>query len=456
MSDLSASRLRPGPEVGIVLAALAVAGFDLRTAVTSVSAALPQITRGLGAPALFDPVAAASPPLVFAVAGLLAPALLHRVGAARGLLAALATTAAGLLARAVSPDAAVFLVLGLPTLGGLGVANVALPAVVKEYLPHRIGLGTAVYTAMLSVGTATAAALTVPAAQAWGTGGSGWRVGLAVWAVPALVGAVLGVAVHRLPRQATAPAGTGPASTGPASTDPASTAPAGTAPAGAGPVRGGRAQSPAAGPAVRVTIAAVARTRLGWAMAVLMAGQSASSYVLLSYLPSIAADDGRDARTGGLLLSLFSVLGLSSSVLPLALGRVRDHRAVILALTACWVAGDLLTAFRPGGLWAPVALLGVGSSLFTVGLLLFPLRAGTVAGTAALSGFALSVAYVLTPVTVFAAGAVRHAAGTWTGVLVAMAVSMVAVAAAGLVVGRPGRIEDQVAVSPRRAGSSSR
>ncbi len=437
VSETTASRPGPGAGVGIVVAALAVAGFDLRTAVTSVSAALPQITRGLRAPALFDPVAAASPPLVFAVAGLLAPALLHRSGAARGLLAALATTAAGLLARAVAPDATVFLVLGIPTLGGLGVANVALPAVVKEYLPHRIGLGTAVYTAMLSVGTATAAALTVPAAQAWRS----WRVGLAVWAVPALAGALLGVAVHRLPRPATGPAGTGPAGTGPAST---------------GQVRSGRAQSPAADPAVRVTIAAVARTRLGWAMAVLMAGQSASSYVLLSYLPSIAADDGRGARTGGLLLSLFSVLGLSSSVLPLALGRVRDHRGVILALTACWIAGDLLTALRPGGLWLSVALLGVGSSLFTVGLLLFPLRAGTVAGTAALSGFALSVAYVLTAATVFAAGAVRHAAGSWTGVLVAMAVSMVAVAAAGLVVGRPARIEDQVAVRARRAASSSR
>lgn len=438
VSNPRASPVAPAAGLGLVLATLAVAGFDLRTAVTSVSAELPEVTRGLAAPSLFGGVASTSAPLVFAVAGFVAPAVLRRAGLVRGLVAALAVTTAGLLLRAAAPGAAVFLLLGIPTLAGLGVANVALPAVVKELLPHHVGLGTAVYTAMLSFGTATAAALTVPVAQATGT----WRTGLAVWALPSVAGVVLCLLLRRAARGDRTDR-----------TDRSS-----AVDALPGPV-------PTAAGEHRLTIGAVARTRLGWSLAVLMGGQSASSYVMLSYLPSIAADHGYDARTGGLLLSLFSLLGLSASALPLVLGRLRDHRVVVVALAACWAGGDLLTAFRPGAAWVSVVLLGVGSSLFTVGLLLFPLRSRTPAGTAALSGFALAVAYVITAATVFTASAVRQATGTWDGVLVAMAASMVLVTAAGLVAGRPGSIEAATGSPPgppvaplrsRGAGSSSR
>ncbi len=425
MSNPRASPATPAARLGLVLATLAVAGFDLRTAVTSVSAELPQVTRGLAAPGLFGGVASTSAPLVFAVAGFVAPSVLRRAGLVRGLVVALAITTGGLVLRAVAPGAALFLLLGIPTLAGLGVANVALPAVVKEFLPHRIGLGTAVYTAMLSVGTATAAALTVPVAQATGT----WRTGLAVWALPSVAAVVLCLLLRRGGRSDRA----GRTSAVDALAGTEALATAGTP---------------------RLTIAAVARTRLGWSLAVLMGGQSASSYVMLSYLPSIAADHGYDARTGGLLLSLFSLLGLSASALPLVLGRLRDHRVVIVVLAACWAAGDLLTAFRPGAAWVSVVLLGVGSSLFTVGLLLFPLRSRTPAGTAALSGFALAVAYVITAATVFTASAVRQATGTWEGVLVAMAASMALVTAAGLVAGRPGSIEAAAGVLPGPPPSS--
>jgi CP family cyanate transporter-like MFS transporter len=397
-----------GVGTGLVVTVLAVVGFDLRTAVTSVSAVLPRISDGLHASAVFDSLASTLAPVVFAGAGLVAPAVLRRLGLLRGLLVGLAATTAGLVARAAAPTAATFLVLSVLTLAGLGVANVALPAVVKQYLPTRIGLGTAVYTAMLSIGTATAAALTVPLADAT----DGWRVGLGAWALPALGGAAFaGLLLRSRPDRVARPA--------------------------RAPVPG------AATPQLAVlTMATVARSRLGWAVAILFAGQSASSYLMFAYLPTIAGDHGFDPAAAGLLLSLFSILGISASILPLTLGRLEDQRLVVAVLSGCWLVGDLGLALAPGAAWLWVVLLGVGSSLFTVGLLMIPMRTRSAGATAALSGFALAVAYVVSAVVVFAAGTVHQLTGSWVPVLLAMAVSMTGVAAAGLVAGRPGTIED--------------
>lgn len=408
---------KAGVGLGLVLTVLAVTGFDLRTAVTSLSAVLPRVTAGLHAPAVFTPLASTLAPVVFAGTGLVAPAVLRRLGLVRGLLLGLTVTTAGLLLRSAAPSAVAFLVLSLPTLAGLGIANVALPAVVKQYLPDRIGLGTAVYTGMLSIGTATAAALTVPLAEAAG----GWRLGLGAWALPAAaaVAATLGLprVRPRLPADSPVPAGTSvPAA---ATTRPGSRRP--------GPV---------------MTVLDVARTRLGWAVAILFAGQSASSYVMFAYLPTIAADHGFDPAEAGLLLSVFSLLGISALLIPLTLGRLEDHRVVVGVLSACWIAGLLGLAAAPGAAWLWVVMLGVGSSLFTVGLLIIPMRTRSPAATAALSGFALAVAYVVSAAVVFAAGALRQLSGSWVPVLLALAVSMTGVAAAGLVAGRPGTIED--------------
>lgn len=403
-----------GVGAGLVLAVLAVVGFDLRTAVTSVSAALPDIHADLHATGLFDGLVSSLAPLVFAASGLAAPTVLRRLGTARGLVVALAVTTLGLALRTLSPNEWWFVLLGIPTLAGLGTANVAMPAVVKQFLPHRIGIGTTAYTAMLAVGTATAAALTVPVAAAFG----GWRAGLGIWVLPLVAGIAVSVPLMRArPRSE----------------------PVGRPESGERPEPGERPIEQAA--PSRLTLREVASTRLGWAVAMLMAGQSASSYLMFAYLPTIAVDHGFSASSGGLLLSVFSLLGATASVLPVLLGGLRDHRWVITVLSGFWAVGALGMIAAPGAAWLWVVFLGLGSSLFTVGLLVIPLRTATVAGTAALSGFALSVAYVVSAAVVFAAGLVRTATGTWVPVLASIAVLMVAVVAAGLCAGRPGTVE---------------
>ena len=62
-----------------------------------------------------------------------------------------------------------FLALSLLALGGMAMANVLIPSLVKRHYPDRIGPMTAVYTTALAVGLTSAFVLTVPIAQAFGS-----------------------------------------------------------------------------------------------------------------------------------------------------------------------------------------------------------------------------------------------------------------------------------------------
>lgn len=388
--------------VALVLAGLAAAGFAGRLPVTSTSAELPAVVAALGGSGVLTGLVSALPPLVFAAGSFLAPPVIARAGVARTLVAATLVVALGLVARVAVVRVGVFLAGTVLALAGIALANVALPAAVKLYLPHRAGLGTATYTLLLAAGTAVAAAATVPLGQLLG----GWRAGLGMWALLAVLAALPWIGVAARDR--------GPA----------------TEPGG-----------PAAVAGAPVGIGQVARSRLGRAIATVFAGQAASSYVLFAYLPSIAVEAGASRTAGGLVLGLFSVLGVAGSVVPLLAGRLADQRALVIGLAALWVVGDVGLVVAPGHPWPWAAAAGLGASLFPLSLALIPMRSATVLGSAALSAFAQGTAYLLAAVFVFLAGVVHDATGSWTPVLLGLALVMVPVSLAGLRAGRPGLVE---------------
>ncbi len=433
VSSTSAARtLRDGrgsthavPVVLVVLGLL-LSGFSARPAVTSTSAELPSVVAALDGSAVLTGLVSALPPLVFAAGSFIAPPVIARLGVARALAAAAATAALGLLARVALVTTPVFLGGTVLALAGVAVANVALPAAVKRHLPDRTGPGTAAYTLMLAAGTAVAAAVTVPLGSLLG----GWRVGLGMWAAVAAVAALPWLALSR-----TVPARADRADAARLRVDRVDRV------AAAG-VASGDASADGLGPASAFGVRRVARTRVGRAVAVLFAGQAASSYVYFAYLPTIVTDAGRTREGAGLVLGWFAALGIVSAVVPLVAGRLPDQRALIVVLAGFWVVGDLGFVVDPGDAWVWATASGLGASLFTLALLLVPLRSATVAGSAALSAFSQGVAYLVSAGVVFAAGVVRDLTGGWTVVLVGLALLMVPVAWAGTVAGRRSLVED--------------
>ncbi|MHC5909111.1 MFS transporter, partial [Streptomyces sp. S6] len=170
----------------LLVVAIVLTAVNLRPAITSLGALLEEVRDGIGMSGGLAGLLTSVPPLCFAVFGVTAPRLARRFGATTVVGAGLAALTAGLLLRPYAGGVPGFLAASALALMGIAVGNVLMPVIVKHHFPDRVGPMTGLYSMALALGTATAAAVTVPLTDAMG---QGWRVGVAVWA------GVAGVAV---------------------------------------------------------------------------------------------------------------------------------------------------------------------------------------------------------------------------------------------------------------------
>ncbi|MGI8901871.1 MAG: CynX/NimT family MFS transporter, partial [Nocardioides sp.] len=361
----------------LVLVGIVVLAFNLRPAAVSVGPVLDEIIDDLQMTATTAGVLTTLPVLAFAVFGALAPWLARALGLHRLTLLALVAVVVGLALRARTESVLLFLLLSLLALAGMATANVLLPSLVKLRFPERVGLLTSIYTTSLAIGLTTASVLTVPTGQALGS----WRWGVGVWALTALVAALPWL---RLVRHDTTP-------------------------------RSERSE---------ITLAAVARTRLGWAMAAFFGLQSLQAYAVFGWFAQIYRDAGFSPETAGLLLGVVTAMSIPLSfVLPTLTARLTDQRWLMVALVACYPVGYVGLVVAPvAGAWFWAVTVGVALSVFPVALTLIGLRAHTPAGTAALSGFTQSVGYLISAIGPFGMGVLYDVTGAWSVPLLALMV----------------------------------
>jgi CP family cyanate transporter-like MFS transporter len=188
----------------LVLSLLWLAGNATRLPILAVPPVLPMMRSDLGLSETAVGIVSGLPPVLFALAAVPGSLLIAWFGARRTLIAGLLAGAAATVLRSASPDA---LVLDLTTIGvaaGIAIMHVALPPLVREWLPQRIPLATAVYTNGLLIGEILPVMLMLPVVLP--LAGGNWRVGLAIWAAPL---ALIAVAIAALaPRPPPGPART--------------------------------------------------------------------------------------------------------------------------------------------------------------------------------------------------------------------------------------------------------
>ena len=400
-------RTSVGASAALVLTGLLLLAVNLRPAAVSVGPVLSEVRDSLGLSAASAGVLTSLPVLAFAVFGAAAPASARRLGVHRVVLVALLVVGCGLVARALVHQEAAFLVLSLLTLGGMAMANVLIPSLVRLHFPDRVGAVTSLYTTVLSLGLTAAFVLTVPISHAMGT----WRAGLAAWAVLAFVAAVPWLLLQR-DRAATPVPSTSPAVP---RTAPHRRARRGPDPAGLGDGGVLRDAVDARLRDLRLVRHAVARRRL-----LRLHGRAAR---------------GR-ARAG-----------LGADVVPGAPPGRRGLRPVLvlLAVSACYpvgFAGLLLAPASTAVLWAVV--VGVGTATFPVVLVLIGLRARTPAGTAALSSFTQSVGYLFSAIGPLGVGLLHGATGGWGVPLAAMTAVVVPLVVSGAVAIAQPPLEDHL------------
>ncbi|MFJ4540443.1 CynX/NimT family MFS transporter [Streptomyces tibetensis] len=404
--------------LGIVLSAL-----NLRPAITSLGALLEEVRDGLGMSGSVAGLLTSVPPLCFAVFGVMAPRLARRFGSGAVVCAGMAAIATGLLMRPFAGGTPGFLAGSALALMGIAVSNVLMPVIVKRWFPDRVGSMTGLYSMALALGTALAAAVTVPLTD---TLGGSWQTGLALWA-----GLAVAAVLPWLPfvRGHITPPGAGEKA-------------AETATPTQGPAPASTEHARVEAPRLRM-----ARSRTAWALAVFFGLQATAAYITMGWMAQIFRDAGVPAGTAGLLLAVTMVMGVPLAfVIPRLATRLPHQGPIVLVLGVCGLVGYAGLYLAPAaGAWAWAVLLGVANCAFPLALTMVGMRARTGPGVVQLSAFAQSTGYLISIPGPLLVGVLYQHSGGWGLPIALMSALMVPQMAVGFLAGRDRTVEDEAA-----------
>ena len=388
----------------MMLIAILLLAFNLRPAATEIGPVMPNLQADLG----MDPIAAglltSLPPIAFAIFGLVAPAIANRLGLHRTIVLALVMLVVGSVARTVGDNSWVFIAWSTFALGGLAMGNVLAPSVIRTHFPRHIGLVTALYSLVLSIGVSVASALIVPAAEALG----GWRPAYVAFAGAGVVALLPWIRALRHDK---------------------------------GRSTGSRSPSNKT-----ISLARIGRTRLGWAIAIFFGMQSAQAYALFGWLPSIYIGAGLSQQDAGWMLGITTGVGVPLAFLwPAYMERNPRPLKLQAVISAAGLLGYLGLLLAPATLpWLWAILIAVGTSSFPLILAMFGLKARTGAGTIALSGFGQGVGYALALVGPLMVGVLYDLTHGWTAPVLLFLLMSTVMTVAGFTALRRPSIEDEL------------
>jgi len=191
MDATAADARRDTPLARLLLCAglLWVAGVALRITILAVPPLIRLIHDDLALSETEVGILSGLPTALFACAAVPGSLLIAQIGARTTLIAGMLVAALGCALRGAAPDFALLCAATVVT--GLGVALMqpALPPLVRDWLPDRIGFGSAVYTNGLLIGEILPIALT--AALVLPLLAQSWRLAFVFWALPYVVMIVL-------------------------------------------------------------------------------------------------------------------------------------------------------------------------------------------------------------------------------------------------------------------------
>ncbi|HEX6138741.1 MAG TPA: MFS transporter [Casimicrobiaceae bacterium] len=166
-----------------------LAGNGLRLTILAVPPVIAMIRDDLRLSATEVGLLSSVPPAMFAIAALAGSLLVARLGVTAALVGGLLLVAGGSALRGVSPNFAILLLTTVVMSAGVAIMQPIMPTTVRQWLPERIGLGTAVYTNGLLVGEILAVLLTTPVVLPLVDGS--WRLSLLAWSAPIAIIALI-------------------------------------------------------------------------------------------------------------------------------------------------------------------------------------------------------------------------------------------------------------------------
>jgi MFS transporter, CP family, cyanate transporter len=332
------------------LTLLWLAGMSLRLTLLAIAPLLPLIHRDLALSEAEIGTLGGLPSLLLAFAAIPGAMLIARFGARPTLVAGLVLTALGSAARSAAPDILSLYAATVAMAAGVAIMQPAMPRLVRDWMPDRIGFATAIYSNGLLVSEVLAVALAIPVMVALADGS--WRFSLVLWAAPVAATAALVMAFA--PR---APGG------------------------GAARAGGGRWWPDWRDPRI-------------WRLGFLLGGVNTIYFSANTFLPDYLHKIGRPELVGDVLT------GLNGGQLPASLlmiglaGRLAPRRATYVAmaaLVALSIAGILLSAGSAIIWWA--VLLGGANAVLLILMLALPALLGSAGDAHRISAAMFTISY---------------------------------------------------------------
>lgn len=351
--------------------------FNLRTPVTAVGPVIEQIRGDTGMSSSAAGVLTSLPLLCMGVFSLVGIGTLRRVRAVQIVTWCTALLGAGTLLRSAMPTPWLLILATIPIGIAMALIQVALPGVIKTRF-RAPGAATGTYVASQSLGSALLAVLVVPLAHAVG----GWRPALALLTVPMAIALPLWLRGFRHLRRAAAP--------------------------------------------VAGEVAQVGRR---WPRGALLLGlmfgaQSICYNGMISWIAALYVEHGWHAGRAALATAALSFLTIPAAMVLPRLSDRGDRYRWIMAAAAAMIVGLLGLALVPTTLpWLWIVVMAVGNGSIFPMMLTLPLDLrDDPHDVSVLSGWMMSLGYLLSSIGPVLVGAVRDLSGGFTLALLALAV----------------------------------
>ena len=378
-----------------LVAGILLIAVNLRVPFTSIAPVLPLIQNDFGLSASAVGLLTSLPLLAFAAFSPLSASVARRFGIERALFGALVVISSGILLR--SAGSAWALYTGTILVGtGIALGNVLLPGLIKRDFSTQMASMTSAYAITMGAAGAVGSAAIIPMTQSWG-----WPIGLSLLVAAPLLALVVWLPQLRKHEHVNL-----------------------------------------SGPKQAATVA-VWRAPLAWQVSLFMGLNAMPFYVAVGWLPTILIDHGTSATQAGTVHGTLQLTtAIPGLVLAATLRRLKDQRLAAVTVSLLTAISLIGLTFAPSYamLWA--ALLGFGSGASMIlGLTFIGLRTRNAGDTAALSGMAQCVGYLMAAAGPLLLGQLHDWAGSWTIPLLFTATISIAGAFTGMLAGRNVQLE---------------
>lgn len=393
----------------LLILGIVLLGISLRYAVTGLSPLLPVVREGLGIGVTGASIIGMLPTLMFGAGGLLAPMLARRTSTELVAVVGMTLATIGAVTRALATDATLFIVLSAVSLLGMGFGNVAGAPLVKKYFPDRQAIMLTTFALLMQAGATLPAFTAVPISNA-----AGWRWSLASWALISFL-AIIPWAIQLFRKDSASVAAQGGAAT-------------------AQDTKG-----------ASFGIASLLRSPTAVGTALFYATASFNTYAVLAWMPTILGDRGLDLGAAAGVFSIYTFMTLPMAlIVPLIAAKMDQPFPLAAALSVVHAIGFVGLLLAPGipALW--VTIMGLGGGAFPFAIAMFNRRTRTESGSAAISGFAMGVGYLVGTLGPLAGGWLFSATGGWEAAMILYAASGVLMLAGAYLMTRKKFLEDEV------------